>query len=57
MGIVISTLSGIFLLGEKKSKKQLAFVTIGCALVINGGIIFGEISFLILYKQKSHIYK
>jgi glucose uptake protein len=41
MGIVISTLGGIFLLGEKKSKKQLTFVIIGCALVIAGGVLLG----------------
>ncbi|CAN7461313.1 GRP family sugar transporter [Peribacillus frigoritolerans] len=41
MGIVISTLGGIFLLGEKKSKKQMAFVIIGCVLVIAGGIMIG----------------
>ena len=41
MGIVISTLGGIFLLGEKKSQKQMAFVIIGCVLVIAGGIMIG----------------
>lgn len=41
MGIVISTLGGIFLLGEKKSKKQLTFIIIGCALVIVGGVLLG----------------
>ncbi|MFD0049537.1 GRP family sugar transporter [Actinomycetes bacterium NPDC127524] len=41
MGIVISTLGGIFLLGEKKSGKQLAFVIIGCVLVIAGGVLLG----------------
>ncbi|RFU65376.1 GRP family sugar transporter [Peribacillus glennii] len=41
MGIVISTLGGIFLLGEKKSKKQLTFVIIGCSLVIAGGVLLG----------------
>ena len=41
MGIVISTLGGIFLLGEKKSKKQLTFIIIGCALVIAGGVMLG----------------
>ncbi len=41
MGIVISTLGGIFLLGEKKSKKQMAFVIIGCVLVIAGGVMIG----------------
>ncbi|RFU68259.1 GRP family sugar transporter [Bacillus sp. V59.32b] len=41
MGIVISTLGGIFLLGEKKSKRELIFVIIGCALVIAGGVLLG----------------
>ncbi|PLT35023.1 GRP family sugar transporter [Bacillus sp. V5-8f] len=41
MGIVISTLGGIFLLGEKKSRKQLAYVIIGCSLVITGGVMLG----------------
>ena len=41
MGIVISTLGGIFLLGEKKSKKQLILIIIGCALVIAGGVMLG----------------
>lgn len=41
MGIVISTLGGIFLLGEKKSKKQMMFVIIGCVLVIAGGVMIG----------------
>ena len=41
MGIIISTLGGIFLLGEKKSKKQLTFIIIGCALVIAGGVMLG----------------
>lgn len=41
MGIVISTLGGIFLLGEKKSKKQMIFVIIGCVLVITGGVMIG----------------
>lgn len=41
MGIVISTMGGIFLLGEKKSKKQLTFVIIGCSLVIVGGVMLG----------------
>ncbi|MDQ0217831.1 glucose uptake protein [Peribacillus cavernae] len=41
MGIVISTLGGVFLLGEKKSKKQLIFIIIGCVLVITGGVLLG----------------
>lgn len=40
-GIVISTLGGIFLLGEKKTKKQLLFVVAGCLLIIAGGVLVG----------------
>jgi glucose uptake protein len=40
MGIVISTLGGIFLL-EKKSKRQLVFITIGIILIILGGVFLG----------------
>lgn len=41
MGIIISTLGGIFLLGEHKTSKELRYVIIGCILVIFGGIILG----------------
>ncbi|WP_409288686.1 GRP family sugar transporter [Peribacillus sp. SCS-37] len=41
MGIIISTLGGIFLLGEKKTKKQLVFVIIGSLLIIAGGVVLG----------------
>lgn len=41
MGIIISTLGGIFLLGEKKTKKELIYVICGCCLVILGGLILG----------------
>ena len=40
MGIIISTLGGIFLLGEKK-KKEFKYVVFGCLLVIFGGILLG----------------
>ncbi|UOY93242.1 GRP family sugar transporter [Ectobacillus sp. JY-23] len=40
-GIIISTLGGIFILGEKKSKKQMVFVIIGCLLIIAGGVMLG----------------
>jgi glucose uptake protein len=40
-GIVISTLGGIFLLGEKTSKKQVISVIIGCLLIIAGGVMVG----------------
>ncbi|HWO96199.1 MAG TPA: GRP family sugar transporter [Bacillus sp. (in: firmicutes)] len=41
MGIIISTFGGIFLLGEKKSKRQMVFVIIGSVLIITGGILLG----------------
>lgn len=41
MGIIISTLGGIFILGEKKTKKELLYVVIGCLLVIIGGVLLG----------------
>lgn len=41
MGIIISTLGGIFILGEKKTKKELRYVVIGCLLVIIGGVLLG----------------
>lgn len=40
-GIIISTLGGIFLLGEKKSKRQIIFVVAGCILIIVGGVMLG----------------
>ena len=41
MGIIISTLGGIFILHEKKSKNQLKFIIAGCILVIAGGVLLG----------------
>ncbi|HCE13311.1 MAG TPA: glucose transporter GlcU, partial [Enterococcus sp.] len=41
MGIIISTLGGIFILGEKKTKKELLYVVIGCLMVIIGGVLLG----------------
>ena len=40
-GIVISTLGGIFLLGEKREKKRIIMVIAGCLLVIAGGVLLG----------------
>ena len=34
MGIIISTLGGIFLLGEKKTKKEFKYVVFGCLLFL-----------------------
>ncbi|UAK17500.1 GRP family sugar transporter [Sporolactobacillus terrae] len=41
IGTVLSTLGGIFILGEKKSKHQMVMLFIGCALIIVGGILLG----------------
>ncbi|KAF1300607.1 MULTISPECIES: GRP family sugar transporter [Enterococcus] len=41
MGIIISTLGGIFLLGERKTKKEMIYVVLGCLFVIFGGILLG----------------
>lgn len=40
-GIIISTLGGIFLLHEKKSKRQMIFIIAGCLLIIAGGVFLG----------------
>lgn len=41
MGIIISTLGGIYILGETKTKKEMRYVIIGCLFVILGGILLG----------------
>lgn len=41
MGIVISTLGGIFLLGEKKTRTQLIAIYIGIILIVLGGVFLG----------------
>ncbi len=40
-GIVISTFGSIFLLGEKKTKREMVYVTLGSAFVIIGSVILG----------------
>ncbi|MFC7372726.1 GRP family sugar transporter [Fictibacillus iocasae] len=40
-GIVISTLGGIFILKEKKSKRQKLFIIIGLVLIVAGGVLLG----------------
>lgn len=39
MGIVISTFGSIFLLGEKKTPREMVYVTVGSLMVIAGGVI------------------
>lgn len=41
MGIIISTLGGIFLLGERKTKKEMVYVICGCLAIILGGVLLG----------------
>lgn len=41
MGIVISTLGGIFIIGEKKTKRQLISISIGIILIVLGGVFLG----------------
>ncbi|MFD1318406.1 GRP family sugar transporter [Loigolactobacillus zhaoyuanensis] len=40
-GIIISTLGSIFLLGEKKTRREMVYVVVGCLFVIGGGILLG----------------
>ncbi|MCB5952081.1 GRP family sugar transporter [Enterococcus sp. BWT-B8] len=41
MGIIISTIGGIFILKEAKTKKEIRFVIYGCLLIIAGGVLLG----------------
>ncbi|WP_366249190.1 GRP family sugar transporter [Terribacillus aidingensis] len=41
MGIVISTLGGIFILGEKKTRGQLISISIGIILIVIAGFLLG----------------
>lgn len=41
IGTVLSTLGGIFLLHEKKTRKQFVFILIGCLLITVGGVFLG----------------
>jgi glucose uptake protein len=40
-GIVISTIGGLFFLNERKSKKQIWIVLLGCLFIIIGGVLLG----------------
>ncbi|MBY6050162.1 GRP family sugar transporter [Cytobacillus firmus] len=40
-GIVISTIGGLFFLNERKSKKQVFMVLLGCLFIIAGGVLLG----------------
>ena len=41
MGIIISTLGGILILGEKKTKRQLTGIVVGIVFIIAAGIMLG----------------
>lgn len=41
MGIIISTLGGIILLGEKKTRRQLIGIIIGIILIVTAGVLLG----------------
>lgn len=49
-GAIISTLGPIFLLGEKKTKKELVFAILGCVLIIVGAFLIGRIKGLSTYE-------
>lgn len=40
-GIIISTFGSILLLGEKKTKREMVYITVGSILVIVGSVILG----------------
>lgn len=43
MGIIISTFGSILLLGEKKTKKELVYITIGSLMIIVGGVLLSRL--------------
>lgn len=43
MGLIISTFGSILLLGERKTKRELGYITIGSVLVIVGGVILSYV--------------
>ncbi|KRL37306.1 GRP family sugar transporter [Liquorilactobacillus uvarum] len=43
MGIIISTFGSILLLGEKKTKKEFIYITIGSVMIIVGGILLSRL--------------
>ncbi|WLV23926.1 RhaT/GlcU family sugar-proton symporter [Aciduricibacillus chroicocephali] len=42
MGIIVSTLGGIFILGEKKTKRQFVWIIIGIILIVVAGFMLGN---------------
>lgn len=43
MNVVIATLGSIFLLGERKTPREMRFIFAGLALVVSGGVLIGTI--------------
>ena len=41
MNVVIATLGSVYLLGEKKTPKEMRFILFGLALVVAGGVMIG----------------
>ncbi|AGH50416.1 glucose uptake protein [Sphingomonas sp. MM-1] len=41
MNVVIATLGGIFIVGEKKTHREMVLILAGLALVVGGGILIG----------------
>ena len=41
MNVIVATLGGLFILKEKKTKKEMAFVIAGVILIALGGILIG----------------
>ena len=45
-GIIVGTFGAIYLLGEKKSKRQMVFIVIGAILVVIGAIMIAKLKTL-----------
>ena len=43
MNVVIATLGSIFLLGERKTPREMRFIFAGLALVVGGGVLIGTL--------------
>ncbi len=46
MGIIVGTFGGIYILGEKKTSRQMVFIIIGAILVVIGGIMISVLKSL-----------
>ena len=43
LGVIISTLGGILLLGETRTRRELVFTVLGVAVVVAGAILIGVV--------------